>query len=445
LARDKLSQSASASGFQGLNRYTNQMTRFNSPRVNLRQLFWLRCLAIAGQLLTIACVQNLLGVHLPLAAMLFVIALEALFNASTFWRANQARTESDREVFGQLFVDLGTLSVLLFLSGGTTNPFVSLYLPALAIAAAVLPWRLALILAAFALGCYSLLAFESIPLNIDEMGNLFDYYRTGAWINFVISVGLIAWFVARMSGTLRARDAALASAQQQLLRDERVVALGAQAASIAHEMGTPLSTIALLAEELRFASDAGKQSGKDMSLSLYREDLQILEQQIALCRSALARLQSRAASPERQWLGRWLHGFAQQWRLRHPQVVFELRCAVAFDSMRIEDTVAVGQTLTILLDNAAHVSREFVTLTVDRVEDKLSLTVEDRGPGIAAPLRAQLGKVPVVSRQGGHGVGLYLAFVTAARLGGAIELDDAAPHGTRATLTLPCLEGAHDG
>jgi len=422
------------------------MTRFNnSPRVNLRQLFWLRCLAIAGQLLTIACVQVLLGVHLPLAAMLFVIALEALFNASTFWRANQVRTESDLELFGQLFVDLGTLSVLLFLSGGTTNPFVSLYLPALAIAAAVLPWKLALILAAFALGCYGLLAFESIPLNVSEPAHLFDYYRTGAWVNFVVSVGLIAWFVARMSKTLRARDAALASAQQQLLRDERVVALGAQAASIAHEMGTPLSTISLLAEELRIAAQAsGESDNQESGLAAYRDDLRILEQQISLCRSALARLQSRAALPDRQWLGRWLHGFAQQWRLRHPHVGFELRCRTEFDQVRIEDTVAVSQTLTILLDNAAHVSRAWVSLTVDRLEAHLTLTVEDRGPGIPAALRAQLGKMPVVSEQGGHGVGLYLAFVTAARLGGGIELDDAAPHGTRATLTLPLAGDGHE-
>ncbi len=287
-------------------------------------------------------------------------------------------------MFGQLFVDLGTLSVLLFLSGGTTNPFVSLYLPALAIAAAVLPWTLALILAAFALCCYGLLAFESIPLNIKEAGNLFDYYRTGAWVNFVVSVGLIAWFVARMSRTLRARDAALASAQQQLLRDERVVALGAQAASIAHEMGTPLSTIALLTEELRFAADADggadKDGNKGGGLRRYREDLLILEQQIGLCRSALARLRSRAASPERQRLGRWLQGFAHQWRLRHPQVAFELRCDAALDAVRVEDTVAVGQTLTILLDNAARVSREFVTLGVDQIADRLVLTVEDRGP-----------------------------------------------------------------
>lgn len=432
--RGILPQRVGKTGFSRFNRYTLQMNRFsNSPRVNLSQLFWLRCLAIAGQLLTIVVAQNLLGVHLPVAAMLFVIALEALFNAATFWRANEARTESDRELFGQLFVDLGTLSALLFLSGGTTNPFVSLYLPGLAIAAAVLPWTLALILAAFSLCGYGLLAFASVPLNFDEPANLFDYYRAGAWVNFVVSVGLIAWFVARMSRTLRARDAALASAQQQLLRDERVVALGAQAATVAHEMGTPLSTIAMLAEELRLAADT------DADLNAYRGDLQTLEQQIALCRCALARLRSRATSPDRQELTRWLRGFAEQWRLRHPHVRFELRVAPALDTHYLDDAIAVEQTLTILLDNAARASRNFVTLTVDALDGSLTLTVEDRGAGIAPALRAQLGKTPVTSEQGGHGVGLYLAFVTAARLGGRIDLGDAAPHGTCATLSLPMV------
>ena len=135
---------------------------------------------------------------------------------------------------------------MLFLSGGTTNPFVSLYLPSLAIAAAVLPWHLMAWLAAFAVACYAVLGFDSVPLNLDNPANLFDYYRAGMWVNFMVSVGLIAWFVARMSRALRLRDAALGDAQQRLLHDERAVALGVQAATVAHEIGTPLSTIAML-------------------------------------------------------------------------------------------------------------------------------------------------------------------------------------------------------
>jgi two-component system sensor histidine kinase RegB len=405
-------------------------------RVNLGHLFWLRCLAIIGQLVTIAVVQTFVGVHLPLPAMLLVIGLETVFNALTWLRVSRQRPESNLELFGQLWVDLGALSALLFLSGGTTNPFVSLYLPSLAIAAAVLPWHLMLWLAAFAVACYAVLGFDSVPLNLDNPANLFDYYRAGMWVNFTVSVGLIAWFVARMSRALRQRDAALGDAQQRLLRDERAVALGVQAATVAHEIGTPLSTIAMLSEELRDAART------DVGLAPYSADLELLEQQMTLCTSALARLRSRASAPgSRQPVGEWLESFAEQWRLRHPHVKFE-RLGPPPAEVDLDDTVAVSQILTILLDNAARASRDHVTLaaTLSQQGDRIIFEVCDAGLGIPASLRGSLGAMPVDSTQGGHGVGLYLAFSAAIRLGGSIELSDVKetrPRGTRAVLRLP--------
>src|ERR1700756_5407242 len=133
----------------------------NTGRVNLGHLFWLRCLAIIGQIVTIVVVEQFFGVHLPLSAMLTIVGLEVVFNALTWVRVASARPETNLELLGQLWVDLGALSGLLFLSGGTTNPFVSLYLPSLAIAAAVLPWYLMAWLAAFAVACYAVLSFDS--------------------------------------------------------------------------------------------------------------------------------------------------------------------------------------------------------------------------------------------------------------------------------------------
>ncbi|AOJ70398.1 MULTISPECIES: ATP-binding protein [Burkholderia] len=404
-------------------------------RVNLSHLFWLRNLAIIGQLVTIAVVQTYFGVHLPLPAMLMVIALEIVFNALTWVRVLRARPETNFELLGQLWVDLGALSALLFLSGGTTNPFVSLYLPSLAIAAAVLPWHLMIWLAAFAVACYLALGFDSVPLNLDNPANLFDYFRAGMWVNFMVSVGLIAWFVARMSSALRQRDAALGEAQQALLRDERAVALGVQAATVAHEMGTPLSTIAMLTEELREAART------DAGLARYDADLKVLEEQMSQCTSALARLRSRASErPSSEPVGEWLDTFVEHWRLRHPHVLFE-QLGPQPAGVALDDTVAVGQILTILLDNAARASRDRVTLAAtiahDGARDEIEFEVCDNGPGIPAALRDALGAAPVDSTQGGHGVGLYLAFSAAARLSGSIELADAQPRGTRAILRLP--------
>jgi two-component system sensor histidine kinase RegB len=392
-----------------------------SASVNLSHLFWLRSLAIIGQLCTIAFVQFFFGVKLPLPAMLFVIAMEVAFNGVTWLRVTQDRPESNLELFGQIWVDLGALSALLFLSGGTTNPFVSLYLPSLAIAAAVLPWYLTAWLASFAVACYVLLGFDNVPLNLDNPANLFDYYRGGMWVNFMVSVALIVWFVARMSRALRQREAALADAQQLLLRDERAVALGVQAATVAHEIGTPLSSIAMLTEELRDIART------DKGLAPYGADLELLDQQITLCTSALARLRSRASSTgSRQAVSEWLGPFVEQWRLRHPHVKFEL-LGKAPAELCLDDTVAVGQILTILLDNAARASRDFVTLRAYPAARSgyIDFEICDAGPGIPAALRASLGAAPVESTQGGHGVGLYLAFSSAARLGGSIDLADA--------------------
>jgi two-component system sensor histidine kinase RegB len=408
----------------------------NTGRVNLGHLFWLRSLAIIGQLTTIAVVQQFFGVHLPLPAMLMIIALEVMFNALTWMRVKGARPETNLELLGQLWVDLGALSGLLFLSGGTTNPFVSLYLPSLAIAAAVLPWTHMIWLAIFAMCCYVALGFDSVPLNMDNPANLFDYYRAGMWVNFMVSVGLIAWFVARMSNALRQRDAALGDAQQRLLRDERAVALGVQAATVAHEMGTPLSTISMITEELRDAART------DKGLAPYAADLEVLEKQMTLCTSALARLRSRASvSSHREELGEWLAGFSEQWRLRHPHVKFERLAAPSGDAW-VEDTTAVGQILTILLDNAARVSRDSVTLRAKVDGGAIEFEVRDSGPGIAPALRAQLGAAPVDSTQGGHGVGLYLAFSAAARLDGSLELLEGEPRGTRAVLRVPAASSA---
>jgi two-component system sensor histidine kinase RegB len=251
----------------------------------------------------------------------------------------------------------------------------------------------------------------------------------------MVSVGLIAWFVARMSRALRQRDAALGDAQQRLLRDERAVALGVQAATVAHEIGTPLSTIAMLTEELRDSART------DKALTPYAADLDILDQQLSLCTSALARLRSRASTPvSRQKIDEWLESFAEQWRLRHPHVAFE-RLGAPPAGVSVDDTVAVSQILTILLDNAARASRDHVTLSAAVVdEDSIEFEVCDAGPGIPTALRGALGAAPVDSTQGGHGVGLYLAFSAAARLGGSIELTDVSdikPRGTRAVLRLP--------
>ncbi|AKJ69527.1 sensor kinase protein [Pandoraea thiooxydans] len=410
------------------------MKLFPSGRTNLAQLFWLRCLSIAGQLIAIFVAREGLGAHFPLTPMLVVIALEVAFNGLTWVRmqftAGKLGRDTDVELMGHLLVDIGALSVLLFFSGGATNPFVSLYLPGLAIAAAVLPWRYAALLALLSLTAYGILSVAYVPLNLDYPADLMTLHLAGLWVNFVISVLLITWFVSRMSGALRTRDAQLSAAEQRLLRDERMAALGSQAASVAHELGTPLSTMAVVIGELR------DEMRTNPELKPFDADLETLEQQIALCKGAISHVQARAAASVRQSVQVWLPAFVEQWRLRHPNVEFTLKLPRTL-SAPVDDTVQVGQILTILLDNAATVCPSHVVLGCELSSSGLVFHVIDHGPGIHPLLRTQLGTAPVVSSHGGHGMGLYLAFASVARLGGTLALHENRPLGTRAELRLP--------
>lgn len=403
----------------------------------LRRLALMRAIALIGQLLIVAAAQLWMGISLPLVPIFAVMLLLAAFNGWTWWRMQQVRPAGDMLLSFQLFVDVAALSALLYFSGGATNPFVSFYLPALAVAAAILPWRFSLALALFSLACYSAMLFEYVPLHMADHDHAVSYHLSGMWANFILSAALITWFVARMSGAVRERDAQLALARERYLQSERIVALGTQAASTAHEMGTPLSTVAVIVGEMR--ADAGSNA----ALAGYRDDLATIEAQIALCKSALGRMDRRSGAEaltasEPVNLGDWLRNFIDGWRLRYPAT--RLEHALEAGAGRTADTSAIGQIVLTLLDNAAQAAADtgspvHVSLRIER--DSATIRVKDEGPGIAPALLERLGYEPVQSSCGGLGIGLMLAFSTARQIGATIELTPREPAGIVATLTVP--------
>ncbi len=415
--------------------------------VALRRLFWLRWALLAGEAFLLVSCESVAGIALPYRPLLVIFALQALFNVLTGVRLHQlgARNAApgDAELMGQILVDLTALSALLFYTGGATNPFVSFYLPSLAIAAAILNWRQVFALAMYALACYSLLLLDYVPLNLHNPDNAINYHLAGMWLNFVASAVMIAFFVARLSGVLRRRDAELNEAREQLLREARVEALNAQAAGVAHEIGTPLATLAVLAGELR--ADAADPKRGATSVSAYLADLETMEQQLALCRSILARLREDHATLGPARIDTWLGAFAERWQLRHPQASLLASATPDAAALPVE-AARVGQILTILLDNAArsqqaagHDAPLALAIAVDTTDTApaLSFRVTDHGAGIPPALRAQLGEAPVASTHGGQGIGLYLAQSSARQMGGRLAWHSPPESGTIAELRLP--------
>lgn len=427
----------------------------------LSRLFWLRWAMVAGELLVLAGAHVWLHIALPMSPLLALILLQLLINGATWLRMRWARPAEQGELFMQLWLDVAVLTALLYFSGGSTNPFVSFYLPALAAGAATLSWPYALLLALCALGGYSGLVYFYQPLHIHDHGQAMAYHLAGMWINFTISALLITWFVSRIAAAVRSRDRQLGQARERQLQSHRILALGTQAAGAAHALNTPLSTVAVIAGELR------REMADNPALSVYDEDLRIVEEQIAVCKAALESMRLDADAQLRNEdsaaITPWLTSLLEGWRLRHPAVLLVAEVhQPGWVASQLQD---LSQILLTLLDNAAHAVRGRGHLGEIRLRllpadagdaTKLSeapsslgeasatsgkktaiIEVSDNGSGIAPELLQRLGHGPVVSSSGGSGIGLMLAFASATHLGGKLRLRSVPGEGTVAQLHFP--------
>ncbi len=403
---------------------------------NLRRLFLLRNIVIAGQVLAIAAAVRLLDTPLALAPMGAVIAVLIVLNLRTWSRLRQGAAVGDAELFFELLADVACLTALLYLSGGSTNPFVSLYLLPLAIAAAALPARYAWSMAGLTVACYTLLLFFFHPLAGQDHSmhsSAFNLHILGMWVTFLVSAILIANFVTTMSASIRARDRELAAARERALRDEQVLALGTFAAGAAHELGTPLSTIAVLSRELE---------NDHRAVPGLSRDLQLLRGQVDNCKRIITGLttaagQARAEHASRQNVQALLDGVLEKWALLRPQVKLVANWQGIGAVPDIIGGETISQTLINILNNAADASPQEVEIDASWSTHALTIEVRDRGLGITEEISAQAGRKPISTKSAGRGIGLFLANATIDRLGGSVTLFNRHGGGGCTRVTIP--------
>lgn len=396
----------------------------------LRRLVALRWWLLTGEVTAILAVPPALDLPLPQPAMLLVVGLQALANVLAARRLGRAASLGDGALFAQLGTDIVALGVLMFLSGGAANPLISLLLPPVAIAALVLPARWVALIAALAVVVYSLLNVFYLPLPIADASRAARLHLTGMWFTFVLSVTMLAWFVVRMTASIRERDADLAAVREKALRDERVVALGALAAGAAHELSTPLATMAIVTGELE----------RDTGLpATARADVALLRRQVAACKDIISGLAERAGaerldSAAAAQADRWLEMVYARWRELRPRVAAELRLVGVPPPLTIVVDTTLEQGLLNLLNNAANASSR-VRVVADWDSNWLTIEVRDDGPGFAPQVLAQAGRTPFAAHADGIGIGLFLAHAAIARLGGTLTLSN--DDGGLASIRLP--------
>jgi two-component system sensor histidine kinase RegB len=398
-------------------------------------------IAIGSQLVALALAQLVLDGPLPLREIGIAIGALALWNALNYGAVHAQREVHDAEVALHLAVDIVIFTTVLYFTGGPTNPFVSLYLVPISLAATSLPRRYAWLTVAMCGVGYSLLWWRSVALPPvhARFGSEFDLHLTGMWVNFVIAAVLIVLFVGRMAWLVRQRDRELATMHENALRDSQVIELGTLAAGTAHELNTPLSTLAILASEL---DETITDPAQKRQLRMMLDEIGVINER--LNRIARGVDAERSAGARHAELGAFLDELLERWAEAHPDV--DLRVSVDAKRARVPIVVeaTIEQAIRNVLDNAAHATLANGGRRIDVVvggdSTRLTLEIADQGAGLDPEVRDDVGLRAVSTKEHGLGIGLLLSRAALQRFGGRLDLEDRPAGGVSAHIELP-LEG----
>lgn len=403
---------------------------------NLHQLIQLRWIAAAGQLLTIQATHYSLGMKIPLEPMLAIVGAVAFFNLACLMRWHSRQPVYEVELFFGLLVDVAALTAQLYLSGGISNPFVFLYLLQIAVGAMLLRGGYIGSIVVIASACVAFLAMYSIPLPLapNLQDGLASPYVMGLLVCFLLNAVLVVVFITRINNNLRRRDARLAAARQRAAEEEHIVRMGLLASGAAHELGTPLATLAVILGDWKHMPALVRDQG-------LKEDIAEMEAQVQRCKSIVSGIllsagETRGEHSSQTTVREFLDHLVREWRATRSIDAFEYDNGIEGDDAMVADTT-LEQMVFNVLDNARDASPQWVRLHASRDADELRIIVTDRGPGFAPEVLAQLG-VPYQSTKGrpGGGLGLFLSMNVARTLGGSLSAENRPEGGAQVTITL---------
>jgi two-component system sensor histidine kinase RegB len=403
--------------------------------VNIQWLARLRWAEIAGQASTVLVGQFLLGGTLPVAPLLAVIGIGLVSNLGLemYFFGDRRREVSEASVHEWhlalvMMLDIALLTGLLYLSGGPQNPFSFLYLVQIALAAVLVRARWTWVLVGLSFAGFGVLLLSHEPLAIPD-----DSRAIGSWVALGVASAFVVYFLVRITGALAQREAELTHARGLSARQERLASLATMAAGAAHELSTPLGTVALAAKELERAL------GDHPELA---SDARLIREQVGRCRAILEHMAQGAGTVGEQvqscTVGALLDEALDGARPA-PTVLREVPDEVARATLRLPPR-AVSQALRSLITNAQDASppHAAVIVALALTADQLSIDIRDRGGGIPSDVLARIGEPFFTTKAPGRGMGLglFLARAVIEGVGGTLEIDAGAA-GTSVHVTLP--------
>lgn len=381
--------------------------------------------------------ERLLGFHVRYAVAVPVVALIVVFNALTSRRLTSGAPVNYQTLAAGVALDLVAIGALLAASGGAANPFSAVFFVHVALAASLLPARTTFALAALAACLFaSLFALPSGGCCPNHpAGGAFSAHLYGMWLAFVIAAGLVSYFLTRVRGALDDRERVIAELRRRAEDNARFAALGTLAAGTAHELATPLCTIAVLAGEIQGGEPDASAQARAIGAEVER------------CRGILTRMQAGEArgreGAARAALGPSVRRGVEAWMRAHPGAAVELDEGYGGEAEVALSPADVEAMICVLLDNALHATEEAasdaaITVAVRAQGPAAEVIVEDLGAGIAPALEGRLGEPFLTTKEPGRGMGLglYLIRTLLARASGSLDAAPRTPRGTRVTLSI---------
>jgi two-component system sensor histidine kinase RegB len=417
----------------------------SESRLRLQTLTRLRWVAVAGQLATVLGVHFALGFDLPLLACLAVIGLSALLNVVMQTRFPASKRLQSGHAVLTLAYDLLQLSVLLYLTGGLQNPFSLLMVVPAAISASTQPSRMTVGLCALSVLCATLLMVFYMPLPwlAGATLTLPFPYMMGVWTSLVSCIIFMAAYAWRTTQENRQMLDALAATELRLAREQKLSALDGLAAAAAHELGTPLGTISLVAKELE------REIPEDSPL---REDILLLRSQATRCRDILRTLTQHSGETDAMFskmtLGHLIEEVVQPFRAFGITLDVVLQpdpdAPPAQPVMPRNPGVIYG--LTNLVENAVDFASSRVEVTAFWDAQVIRLAIADDGPGFASNVLGRLGDPFVTTRARedvddsdeaqGMGLGIFIAKTLLERSRATVKLSNRKPPETGACVEV---------
>jgi two-component system sensor histidine kinase RegB len=426
---------------------TSQPVPEAAPQIALPWIVRLRYGMAFGQIATALFVRYALDVDIPLGAIAIAPALVGASNLLLAARVAHPgaahRIETSTLVAWSFVLDTVCLTFLLMLSGGPTNPFSLLYLVHITLSAIILTKRWTWLLGALSTLCFGLLfrIYRPIPaLEVHPPADGANLHLVGMWIGFGVAAALVALFSGKISELLRQHEDSLLLMQAELAKRDRLASLATLAAGAAHELNTPLGTIAVVARELElFATNAVRNDA-------VAEDSRLIRAEVDRCREILWRMSVQGAQPaalgsESVDAGELLADLCRE--IQEPE---RLAVEVSSESRQVALTVprrAVAQALIALTRNALEASPPDSTVQVQarQAGEYFQFIVTDQGKGMSPATLRRIGEPFFTTKEPGKGMGLgtFLVRTLAEQLGGRLRFDSNSRAGTSATLELPIV------